>query len=72
MIIPLDKLLTYGENKYIFTRSTMEAFSKVDNIEDYPEEEKSWKLVPNVLALMLNEDIKFTYHGKTTGDPDII
>lgn len=59
MIIPLDKLLTYNDNKYIFTKASMAAVEKIGNIRDYPEDDFSWKVVPNILKLTLDEDIKF-------------
>lgn len=61
MIIPLDKLLVYSENKYIFTKAVMKAVDKVGNINDYPESDLNWKVVPNVLKLSLDEKIKFKY-----------
>ncbi len=61
MIIPLDKLLTYSENKYVFTRASMLAVDKIGNIPMYPDNEESWKVVPNILKLTLNGDIKFDY-----------
>jgi hypothetical protein len=61
MIIPLDKLLTYNKNKYIFSRAIMEAVEKIGNMKSYPDDESKWKVVPHVLKLMLNNDVKFTY-----------
>ena len=61
MIIPLDKLLTYNKNKYIFSRAIMEAVEKIGNMKSFPEDETKWKVVPNILKLMLNNDIKFIY-----------
>ncbi len=61
MIIPMDKLVVYNSNKYIFTRAAMKAVDKVTNIKDYPEENYNWKVVPNVLKLVLNSDIKLVY-----------
>ncbi|HOT43805.1 MAG TPA: hypothetical protein PLM53_05070 [Spirochaetota bacterium] len=59
MIIPLDKLLTYNKNKYIFSRATMEAVEKIGNMRSFPEDDSKWKVVPNILKLMLNNDVKF-------------
>ena len=59
MIIPLDKLIKYSGNKYVFTRATMQAVDKVANIRDYPEDNLNWKVVPNILKVMLDEDLKF-------------
>lgn len=62
MIIPLDKLLRYNKNKYIFTRAIMEAVEKIGNMKSFPEDETKWKVVPHVLKLMLDETVKFEYH----------
>lgn len=62
MIIPLDKLLRYNKNKYIFTRAIMEAVEKIGNMKSFPEDESKWKVVPHVLKLMLDENVKFEYH----------
>jgi len=59
MIIPIDKLLTYKGNKYILTRATMAAVDKIGNIKGYPENDSSWKLVPNILKIVLEEKIVF-------------
>ena len=64
MIIPLDKLLTYNGNKYIFSKASMAAVEKIGNIRDYPEDDRSWKVVQNILKLTLDEDVKFIYHEK--------
>ncbi len=61
MIIPLDKLLRYNTNKYIFTRATMEAIEKIGNIKKFPTDDTKWKVVPHVLNLVLSEDVKFIY-----------
>ena len=58
MIIPLDKLLTLSSNKYIFTKGVMKAVDVVENIKNYPEEDLNWKVVPNVLKLALEGEIK--------------
>ena len=59
MIIPLDKLIKYSGNKYVFTRATMQAVDKIANIKDYPEDNLNWKVVPNILRVMLDEELKF-------------
>lgn len=61
MIIPLDKLLTLNTNKYIFTKGVMKAVDMVANIKDYPETDLNWKVVPNVLKLALDGDVKLVY-----------
>ena len=63
MIIPLDRLLFYNNNKYIFTKAAMRAVDKVSNIRNYPEKDTNWKVVPNVLKLILNEDVNFIDKG---------
>ena len=62
MIIPLDKLMKYSGNKYIFTRANMLAVDKIANIKDFPEENLNWKVVPNILKAVLDEDVQFTYN----------
>jgi hypothetical protein len=64
MIIPLDKLLVYNENRYTLTRAAMEAVDRVANISTYPED--GWKLVPNILKLVLNNEVK--YHQVAPGE----
>ena len=59
MIIPIDKLLTYKGNKYILTRATMAAVDKIGNLRGFPEDENSWKIVPNILKFVLEEKIVF-------------
>jgi hypothetical protein len=61
MIIPIDKLLTYQGNKYIFTKATMKAVEKLGNIQGYPEGEEGWKVVPNILKLILEDKLKIDY-----------
>ena len=61
MIIPLNKLLTFNGNKYIFTRASMVAVEKIGNMKDYPEDDSKWKVVPNLLKLMLDDSIKFQH-----------
>jgi hypothetical protein len=61
MIIPLDKLLMYENNKYIFTKATMEAVEKIGNMKKFPDNETKWKVVPHILRLMLNNDLQFIY-----------
>ena len=66
MIIPLDKLLTLSSNKYIFTKGVMKAVDKVENIRNYPEEDLNWKVVPNVLKLALEGEIKIAHNNDET------
>ncbi|MFC1669881.1 hypothetical protein ACFL20_05760 [Spirochaetota bacterium] len=58
MIIPLDKLLIYDKNKYLLAKAAMAAIDKIGNINKYPEGPNKWKIVPNVLKLVLDDDIK--------------
>jgi hypothetical protein len=53
--------MKYAGNKYIFTRANMQAVDKVANIKGYPEENLNWKVVPNILKAVLDEDVKFTF-----------
>ena len=58
MIIPLEKLMVYKENKYYFTKAAMRAVDKVGNIRPYPEQDLNWKVVSNVLKLLVDGEIK--------------
>jgi hypothetical protein len=70
VIIPLDKLLRYNSNKYIFTRATMESVEKIGNIRKFPDDDTKWKVVPNILRLVLQEDVKFVYNKPTEEEQD--
>ncbi len=59
MIIPLNKLLTFSGNKYIFTRASMVTVEKIGNIKEYPEDDSKWKVVPNILKLLLDETVHY-------------
>ena len=61
MIIPLDKLIAYDKNRYKLTCASMKAVDKLGNIRDYPEseEDKNWKIVSNILDLVLNDKIQY-------------
>ncbi len=71
MIIPHDKLLVYGGNRYIFSRAAMEAVEKIGNIKSYPENESKWKVVPNILYLMLNENLHFQFKEEKEEEKEI-
>lgn len=58
MIIPLDKLYSYQENRYILTKAAMQAVEKKDKIQGYPETAPNWKVVPNILKIFLEDKIK--------------
>lgn len=62
MIIALDKLLTFEGNRYILTKALMRAVDKVNNIKDYPEGNKNWKVVPNIIRLMLDDKLKYEFN----------
>lgn len=63
MIIPLDDLLSYDDNRYIFTRAAMEAVEKIGNMKKFPDDDTRWKVVPHILRLMLNGDLKFEFRS---------
>ncbi|MBN1500424.1 MAG: hypothetical protein JW982_09715 [Spirochaetes bacterium] len=58
MIIPLDKLISISENKYIFTKAAMEVVNKVDYIDEIPDDLK-WKIVPNIMKVMIDGTLKY-------------
>ncbi len=58
MIIPLKKLVAFDKNKYVFSKASMAAIDKMANVQGYPEDE-GWKIVPNILKMMLDENIKY-------------
>jgi hypothetical protein len=60
MIIPLNKLIAYKGNRYVFTRAAMNVVDKLGNVKEYPEEDTNWKVVPNILDLMFDGKIKYT------------
>jgi hypothetical protein len=59
MIIPLKNLFGIRGNKYLFTKAAMHAVDKVGNITDYPEDDLNWKVVPNVLKILLEDKIQY-------------
>ena len=61
MIIPLDKLIAYDKNRYKLPCASMKAVDKLGNIREYPEseEDKNWKIVSNILDLVLNDKIQY-------------
>ena len=58
-MIPLDKLIALECNKYIFSRAAMLMIDKIGNMKNYPDNEESWKIVPNVLEMMLNDELNY-------------
>jgi hypothetical protein len=59
VIIPFEKLLSIKENKYIFTKALMQAVDKIGNIKDYPEENINWKVVPNIIKLVMDGKLQY-------------
>lgn len=59
MILPLEKLTNLKVNKFEFTKACMMSVQKIKNIKDYPEEDINWKIVPNILKLVLDDNIKY-------------
>jgi hypothetical protein len=59
LIIPLEKLIAFNGNRYVFTRAAMIIVDKLGNLKDYPEQDESWKVVPNILNYLLNDKIKY-------------
>jgi hypothetical protein len=59
LIIPLNKLNEFTGNKFEFSKAAMMAVTRLKNIKDYPEPDLNWKIVPNVLKLVLDDDIRF-------------
>jgi len=50
--------MVYNGNKYYFTKAAMKAVDKVPNISQYTDENLNWKVVSNVLRLLVNGDVK--------------
>lgn len=63
MIIPLKKLLAQTDNRFEFTKAAMVAVSRLEKIKDYPETDHNWKIVPNILKIVLDGKINY-YHKK--------
>ncbi len=61
MIIPLDKLISYDENRYILTRASMETVDRIESLTGELIEGEEWKIVPNVLRLVLGEKVKYVH-----------
>lgn len=59
MIIPLRKLLAKTDNRFEFTKASMDAVTRLEKIRDYPESDHNWKIVPNILKLMLDERLQY-------------
>jgi len=59
MILNMSKLNNVKGNKYALTKGTLLAIDRLGNIKDYPADSRGWKVVPNVLNMVLNGQIKF-------------
>jgi len=59
VIIPLNRLISFNENRYVFTRAAMVAVDKLDYLINDIQSEEKWKTVPNILNLFLNEKVKY-------------
>lgn len=64
MIIPLDKLVSYDQNRYIMTRAAMSVVDRIEALTDMMAEGEEWKIVPNVLRLVLDGKVKFELQEK--------
>ncbi|HPA73095.1 MAG: hypothetical protein KBA61_08990 [Spirochaetes bacterium] len=58
MIIPLDKLISFDDNRYIMTRVAMAAVDRIESLTNDLVEGEQWKIVPNVLRLVMGGVIK--------------
>ena len=67
MILPLNKLIALKNNRYIFSRGAMKAIDKIANLPEYPKDTESWKIVPNVLKMVLDDRI-FIYVRESLED----
>jgi hypothetical protein len=62
MKVELEKLLSYGGNKYTFCRAAIQAVERVGNVSIYnAEENKEEKIVITTLNYLLNDVIKFEH-----------
>ncbi|MDY6968791.1 MAG: hypothetical protein SVR08_09090 [Spirochaetota bacterium] len=59
MIIPLKKLMTFQENRYLLSRAAMVTVDKRGNIDEYPQDKGDIKLVSNIMDLLLNEKVHY-------------
>ncbi|MDY6934230.1 MAG: hypothetical protein SVZ03_08415 [Spirochaetota bacterium] len=59
MILPLDKLVAFQGNRYILCRAAMNAVGKKGNIQGYPEEDGTTKVVSHILNLILSDRVKY-------------
>jgi hypothetical protein len=46
----------------------MKAVEKIANIKDYPEDDISWKVVPNILKMTLDGTVNCVYHEPVEGE----
>lgn len=66
-MIPLHKLISLSSNKYIFSRAAMKTIDRIDNIDGFEEVKGNWKIVPAILKLMLDENIKYNISEEEKG-----
>ncbi len=59
MIISIDKLVSYDQNRYIMTRAAMTVVDNIEAVTDMMIEGEEWRIVPNVLRLILDGKVKF-------------
>ncbi len=59
MIIPLNKLISFNENRYVFTRAAMDAVDKLSYLTNDIKGDETWKTVPNILEMFLNDRMKY-------------
>jgi len=59
MIISLEKLINVKGNRYLFTRAANTAIDRRENIHNYPEEARNWKVVPTVMQFVLDGKVKY-------------
>ncbi len=64
MIVDIEKFLKMEDNRYRFTKASMLAVDKIVASRVFPELANVWKIVPNVLNYMLNNEIKYQHNEK--------
>ena len=69
MIIPLNRLISFNENRYIFTRAAMQAVDQLSYLSNDIKSDETWKTVPNILELFLNERMKYMVNENAEQGP---
>lgn len=64
MNISLDDLINAKGNRYTLTKAAGIAIDRKDNIKNYPDAERTWKIVPIVMQMVLDGKIKFHFTEK--------